>query len=171
VAQLGILLLISGSPLLSYDINTNALNEISDTCLGKTIIITNREDWDDEKIILAYRSQFIIEDVFKEMKDRSTGSWWPLFHWTDSKIRVHGLYCSIALLLRALAFRRVRQANISISMKRFLSELNDIREVINIYPRKRGQKNHRKQSVLTKFSELQEQIIKLLDLKKEETDF
>lgn len=83
--------------------------------------------YDQQKIIKAYRSQFIIEDVFKEKKDRSTGSWWPLYHWTDSKISVHGLYCTIALLLRALILRRVRQAGIGLSMKRVLAELDTIK--------------------------------------------
>ena len=102
-------------------------------------------NWDDVKVIQAYRGQFVIEEVFKEMKDRHTGSWWPLFHWTDSKIRVHGLYCTIALLLRALAYRRVTTgAGLSMSMKRMLSELNSIREVVNIFPKKRGQKIERR---------------------------
>jgi len=71
-------------PQLDYAIDTTALHELSQTWLGKNILITSRHDWDDAKIIEAYRSQFIIEDVFKEMKDRTTGSWWPLNHWTDS---------------------------------------------------------------------------------------
>jgi len=156
-----------GIPRLEYEPDSDAICELSDTYLGKNIIVTNREEWDDVKIILGYRSQFIIEDVFKEMKDRRTGSWWPLFHWTDSKIKVHGLYCSLALLLRALALRRAAQAGISISMNRFLSELNGIREVINIYPRKRRQKTERRQSVLTKTSKIQERIMAALGLDRE----
>jgi transposase len=158
----------AGIPLLSYELDSKALGELAETYLGKNIIITDREDWDDEAIISAYRSQFIIEDVFKEMKDRRTGSWWPLHHWTDSKIRVHGLYCSIALLLRALAFRRVRQAGLALSMPRFLSELDGIREVVNIYPKKRGQKNHATQTVLTETSDLQERLMEILGLRKNE---
>ena len=73
--------------------------------LGKTTIISSRLEWDAEEIIEAYHSQSIIEHVFREMKDRSTGTWWPLNHWTDQKIRVHGLYCTIAVLLRALIQR------------------------------------------------------------------
>ena len=57
-------------PRLEYTVDTSALSEFSDTCLGKTILITSRVDWNDERIILAYRSQYIIEDVFKELKDR-----------------------------------------------------------------------------------------------------
>ena len=157
-----------GVPRLSYELDSEALAELAQTYLGKNIIVTDREDWDNEAIISAYRSQFMIEDVFKEMKDRRTGSWWPLHHWTDSKIRVHGLYCSIALLLRALAFRRVRQAGINLSMPRFLSELDDIRKVAAIYPKKRGQKKQRTQIVLTKTSDLQDKLVEILGLKKDE---
>jgi len=51
-------------PTLEYELDTDKLQNLSDTYLGKNIIITNREDWDDDKIIKAYRSQFIIENVF-----------------------------------------------------------------------------------------------------------
>ncbi len=155
-------------PRLEYTVDTSALSELSDTCLGKTILITSRVDWDDARIILAYRSQYIIEDVFKEIKDRVTGSWWPINHWTDSNIRVHGLYCTIALLLRTLLLRRVKQAGLRLSMKRVLSELDAIREVVNIYPRKRNQKKEHKQTVLTKTSELQQRLMSILAIKKEE---
>lgn len=160
-----------GNLRMEYGINTEKLQQVADTYLGKNILITNRADWDNVKVIKAYRSQFVIEEVFKEMKDRNTGSWWPLFHWTDSKIKVHGLYCTIALLVRALAFRRVRQAGVQLSMKRMLSELNAIREVVNIYPRKRRQKVERKQTVLTKTSELQQKLISLLGLQKQPNAF
>jgi transposase len=160
-----------GIPRLSYEVDGEALQELSETYLGKNILITNRDDWDDASIICAYRSQYMIEAVFKEMKDRCTGSWWPLHHWTDSKIRVHALYCTLALLLRALALRRLRQEGLSLSMPRFLSELDAVREVVNIYPKKRGQKKARQQSVLTKTSELQDQILKILAIRKTDLAF
>jgi len=52
-------------------------------------------------------------------------------------------------------------------MKRMLSELNAIREVVNVYPRKRKQKVERQQTVLTKTSEIQQKLISILDLGKE----
>lgn len=160
-----------GVPRLSYEVDAEAFQALlSETCLGKTILITNRKDWDEASIISAYRSQFIIEGVFKEMKDRQTGSWWPLRHWTDSKIRVHALYCTIALLLRALALRRVSRAGLTLSMPRFLAELDTIREVINVYPKKRGKKVARRQTVLTKTSELQDWILTILGLSKDKIE-
>ena len=91
-----------------------------------------------------------------------------MHHWTDSKITVHGLYCTVALLIRALMFRRVRKAGLRLSMKRVLSELDAIREVVNIYPRKGRQKIERKQAVLSKLSEVQQQLMSILMINKEE---
>ena len=130
--------------------------------------MTSRDGWSEDKIILGYRSQYLIEDVFKQTKDRRTGSWWPLHHWTDSKIRVHGLYCTVAMLLRGLLLRRVRQAGIHISMKRLLRELEDIREVSNVYPRKSRQQAPPQQTVLSKTSELQDRLLSILPLARPE---
>lgn len=155
-------------PRLKYKVNTKALDRLTNTYLGKNILVTNRDQWSEEKIILAYRSQYLIEDVFKEMKDRRIGSWWPMHHWTDSKIRVHGLYCTIAMLLRGLLLRRIRRAGIDISMKRLLRELQEIREVINVYPRKRSQRAARRQTVLSRTNELQDRLLSILALQRPE---
>jgi transposase len=157
-----------GLPQLKYEVDTKALDRLTNTYLGKNILVANREEWSEEKIILAYRSQYLIEDVFKEMKDRRIGNWWPMCHWTDSKIRVHGLYCTIAMLLRGLLLRRIRRAGIDISMKRLLRELQEIREVINVYPRKRGQHAARQQTVLSKTTELQDRLLSILAIHRPE---
>jgi transposase len=67
-------------PQLDYDMDHDVIKHLSDTYLGKNVIVTDREQWDDDLIILAYRSQFHIENVFKNMKDCDIGSWWPLYH-------------------------------------------------------------------------------------------
>jgi transposase len=157
----------AGHPRLTYEINTNALNRIAETHLGKTILISNRTEWSDERIIEAYRSQFLIEAVFKEMKDRTTGSWWPLNHWTDSKVRVHGLYCSMAQLLRSVMWRRVRRAGLKLSLRQLLSDLNGIREVINLYPKKGKTQHQPQQTVLTRMSRRQQRLVEILGLERE----
>jgi transposase len=156
-------------PQLEYTIDHDVIKQLSDTSLGKNILVTDRHTWDDDQIIVAYRSQFHIEQVFKEMKDRDIGSWWPLYHWTDQKINVHGFYCTIAILLRALLHRRVKQAGIDMSMKRLLAELEAIKEVIVFYPKKRGAKTEPRHTVLSKTSELQQSLLSILHVKPEET--
>jgi len=158
---------IKSGPRLNYNFDSNALAEVSDTYLGKKIIITTRKDWGNDDIIDAYHSQYVIERIFRSMKDRNTGSWWPLFHWTDQKIQIHGLYCTIVVLLRALIYRRIKQSGIQLSVKRLLKELDEIREVVNIYKRTRCSKKERRQTVLTKMTEIQQNIVEILGFKQQ----
>ncbi len=154
------------APRLQYSANGEALQRLADTYLGKKLIVSNVTDRNTEELILAYHSQYVIEHVFREMKDRRTGTWWPLNHWTDSQIRVHGLYCTVAALLRAVSLRRLRQAGIKISMRRMLRELSSIREVVNVRPAK-GRRRQRTQTVLSKTNEVQRKLLKALELKGE----
>jgi transposase len=154
----------AGVPQLDYQADATAQQELADTYLGKTLLITGHQEWTDAQVIRAYRSQFVIEEIFHEMKDRRIGTWWPLRHWTDSKIQVHGLYCTIAVLLRALLWRRARLAGLRLSMADLLAKLGQIQQVINVYPAKRAGQSVTEQSVLTKRDETQEKLIEILGL-------
>ncbi|MFW5657399.1 MAG: IS1634 family transposase, partial [Bacteroidota bacterium] len=153
-------------PLIQYSIDGEEFAKLSDTYLGKKILFTDNHDWKTEDIMLAYHGQHIIEDIFKETKDRKTGCWWPLNHWTDQKIKVHGLYCSITLLMRAVMIKKVREENINLSMSRLHESLKGIKQVINIYPKQkgRGNKKERKTRTLTKMDEIQEKLFELFEM-------
>ncbi len=153
-----------GAPQLSYEADLAAQQKLGDTCLGKTLLLTGHDQWTDAQVIRAYRSQFVIEEIFHEMKDRRIGAWWPLHHWTDSKIQIHGLYCTIALLLRALLWRRARQAGVRLSMAGLLEKLGQLRQVINIFQAKRGGQPSPEQAVLTKRDQTHEKLIEILGL-------
>jgi transposase len=155
---------VAARPRLSYQIDAAAQQQLQDTYLGKTLLITGHKEWSDAQVIRAYRSQFVIEEIFHEMKDRHIGAWWPLHHWTDSKIQVHGLYCTIALLLRALLWRRARQAGLRLSMSGLLEKLGQLRQVINVFPAKRARQPKPEQEVLTKRDETQNRLIEILGL-------
>ena len=151
-------------PLLSYHTDAATQQQLQDTYLGKTLLITGHKQWSDAQVIRAYRSQFVIEEIFHEMKDRHIGAWWPLHHWTDSKIQVHGLYCTIALLLRALLWRRARQAGLRLSMSGLLEKLGQLRQVINVFPAKHAGQSKPEQAVLTQRDETQNRLIEILGL-------
>jgi hypothetical protein len=53
-------------------------------------------------------------------------------------------------------------------MKRLLAELDDIKEVVLLYPRKRGAKTTPQHTVLSKTSELQQSLLSILHVKLEE---
>jgi transposase len=150
-------------PSLSYSLNTTAYEELADRYLGKTLIITDHHDWTTENIILTYRSQASIEECFKHMKDRKIGMWWPMFHWTDQMICVHGFYCSLALLLRALIMKRVEEAGIGMSMTTLHEKLSGIREVLNVFHKRSHPQTTR--SVVSKMDSVQKQLFNLFDMK------
>jgi transposase len=164
LVQITVTLNSGAVPQLSYQAAPAAQQKLRDTYLGKTLLITDHKEWSDVQVMRAYRSQFVIEEIFHEMKDRHSGAWWPLHHWTDSKIQVHGLYCTMAVLLRALLWRRARQAGLRLSMSGLLKNLGQIRQVINVYSAKRASKPGAEQVVLTKRDETQEKLIEILGL-------
>lgn len=122
-----------GNLQLSWRLDTRAYRQLKQRVLGKRILFTDQEAWSTEEIIAAYRSQFHVENAFRRMKDPAFVSWSPMWHWTDSKIRVHALYCLLALILAGLLQRRLFEGGIPLSVDRMLSELNDIHEIENFF--------------------------------------
>jgi transposase len=161
----------AGVPRLAYQADPASQERLADTYLGKTLLITAHQQWTDAQVIRAYRSQFVIEEIFHEMKDRHIGAWWPLHHWTDSKIQIHGLYCTIAVLLRALLWRRARQAGLRLSMAGLLDKLGQIQQVINVYAARRAGRPVAEQPVLTKRDEVQAKLIEILGLQIPKSSF
>ena len=82
----------------------------------------------------------------------------------DVYVRSSGLYCTIAVLLRALLWRRARQAGVRLSMAGLLEKLGQIQEVINVYPARRAGRPVTEQPVLTKRDEIQAKLIEILEL-------
>jgi transposase len=158
-----------GLPGLEYRVEAEALARLSDTLLGKNILVTSQQTWSDAQVIEAYRSQFLIEEIFQQMKDRDLGCWWPMFHWTDAKIEVHGLYCTVALLLRAMVGRQAREAGVDLPLSRLWAELEQVREVVNVYEARRGQKEPVRQAVLSKLTAMQKRLVEVLRLGVEST--
>lgn len=125
---------------LEYRLDDKALKELKDVRLGKTILFTDREDMRPSEIILAYREQWRLEDVFRQMKNPSWVSFKPLGHWTDHKIRVHAFYCFAALVFSSLLVKKTKQLGIKMSVHRILENLKFMREATVYYPKKRGKK-------------------------------
>ena len=87
-----------------------------------------------------------------------------MFHWTDSKIRVHAFYCVIALLLTSLLQRDLAKKGEAVSANRLLQELGGIRETLVVYPRRQGQRKFPAVTCLTRRNPLQERLFSLLNL-------
>lgn len=147
-------------PQLTYRTDTAALCRLVGTQLGKTLLFTDNDDWTDEEIVLGYRAQHHIESAFRDMKNPHFLGWSPMFHWTDTKIRVHAFYCVLALLLVSLLQRTLHGHGIEVSLTRLMELLGSIQEVLLLY---RGQPGQRDPRTATCLSGLMDEPQRLFD--------
>jgi transposase len=158
-----------GNLALTYRTDEHALERLIETTLGKRILFSDNHEWTTEEIILAYRSQHHVEAAFRTMKNPYFVGWEPMYHWTDQKIRVHALYCVIALTLAGLLHREVRRAGLELGLEAILQELSSIREVLNLYTPTPGKAGHLRASTTyteeTPTSRHLAEIFQLNDLK------
>jgi transposase len=125
--------------------------------LGKQILVTNRHEWDSVEIVRAYRRLTRTEHLFRIAKSRP-GVWWPLYHWTDSKIRVHALYCFLALVLLAILRLELHQGGVPVGVDRAVGKLKQIDEAVVVYS------NGAADRTLTELDDLQREIVRATGL-------
>jgi len=121
-------------PRLRYEVDHAALQTLVEKRLGRTVLLSAHTDWSAAQTIEGYRSLARIEEVFKNMKNIQFLHWQPAWHWTDQKLRVHALYCVLALLLATLARKTAAEHGCELSLPALLEELTHIREVAILYP-------------------------------------
>jgi len=152
-----------GVPTLSWRTDHEALARLTHRLFGKTILFSDRDEWTDEQLVLGYRAQSKIEDVFKLMKHPQYLRWQPQWHWTDSKVRVHAFTCVLAVTLCSLLQRTVAQRGMHISIPKMLEELCGIHETTLLYP---GPTSRRTvvQHILADLTPTQQRLLRLLDI-------
>jgi len=119
---------------LQFDVDTAALNRLMTQRLGRTILMTNRLDWSPEPVVAGYSGQQSIERVFRGFKDGDWLNWGPMYHWTDSKIRVHAFYCMLGISLLNYVRSQVQKACPQITIEQLKDELADIMQFVLLYP-------------------------------------
>ena len=65
---------------------------------GRTVVFTDRKDWDNEKIVRAYFARSAQEQDFHVLKDVLLMPVMPIFHRRDRRIKVHAFLCVVGLL-------------------------------------------------------------------------
>jgi transposase len=158
-----------GKLMLDYAIDQEAFRQLRRNILGKRLLFTDNAAWSDEQIVEGYRGQHHVERAFRDLKDPALIQFNPLFHWTDSKIRVHAFSCVLALTLVGLLHRQVVQAGVDISRARLLEELKQVRVVTNLYSPAPGNPQlaagrPRTETVLSERTDLQQRLCTFLQL-------
>lgn len=128
----------SNHVLFKYLINNDKFDHIKEETLGKTIIFTNNHDWPSGDIVSAYRSQYHVENAFRELKNVDHMSYRPIRHFTDNNIRVHSFYCILSLLLTSIFQLEVDKLGYKMSKINILTQFSELQQVINLYSLVKG---------------------------------
>ena len=118
----------NGSPSFTYYLDQEEFERLKTEVLGRKILITNRHDWTNEEIILAYRGQSKVEQAFENLKNPFHLAVRPQYHWTDQKIKAHILICIIGYLLTISAYTKAKKkASYQKNISNFMDDLRNIR--------------------------------------------
>jgi transposase len=152
-----------GGKRLVFQVDHAALQELLTHRLGRTLLATNRLDWTPEQVVAAYAGQQQIERVFRGLKEGDWLNWQPLYHWTDSKIRVHAFYCLLGLSLLHYVHRQAQAFWPSITIEELQKELQQIQQFVLLYPAQ-GAGPYRTATVLSTQSLIQKGLTETLGL-------
>jgi len=123
-----------GQGRLQWSVDEEELRRLHEERFGKQVLMTDRHDWTDAEIILAYRGQSHVEEAFRQLKDPDHLAVRPQFHWTDQKVQVHTFLCLLAYLLARLVELEARQAGWRGGLDALLEELANIRLAMVLQP-------------------------------------
>jgi len=149
---------------LQFDFDNGAFLKLLANRLGRTLLLTNRMDWTAEQVVAGYSDQQQIEQVFRGLKDGDWLGWGPMYHWTDTKIRVHAFYCMLGISMLKYIHRQAQPAWPGLSMENLLDELRQIQQFILLYPPQGEKGPHRAAVVLSKQTIPQQQLARVLGL-------
>ena len=124
----------SGPWNLQFDVDTAALHRLMTERLGRTMLMTNRMNWTAEQVVGGYGGQQQVEKIFRGLKDGDWLNWGPMYHWTDSKIRVHAFYCMLGISLLNYLHAQVQKVCPQITVEQLKDELEDITQFVLLYP-------------------------------------
>jgi transposase len=119
---------------LQFDFDNAAFDRLLARRWGRTTLLTNRLDWSAEQVVTGYSGQQQIERVFRGLKDGDWLGWGPMYHWTDSKIRVHAFYCMLGISLLQYIHKKAQAAWAGLSMEQLLEELGQMQQFALLYP-------------------------------------
>ena len=150
---------------LSFQVDHPALQQLWSQRLGRTVLLTNRLDWTAEQVVAGYSGQQQIERVFRGLKDGEWLGWGPMYHWTDSKIRIHAFYCILGISLLQYLHRQSQNVWPGLSVEQFLEELRQIQQFVLLYPPLGDKGPNRVATVLSKQTLAQQALAESLGLK------
>jgi transposase len=119
----------SGRSNLNFQLEQGQLNH-SVMQFGKSMLITDREDWEAPEICRTFMERCIIDASDPQAQSTTHVTLMPLYHWTDSKVLVHMFVCVAALTYLALFNQRLMDAGLPLSPREAILEMRSLSTAI-----------------------------------------
>ena len=87
-----------------------------------------------------------------------------MYHWTDSKIRVHAFYCMLGISLLQYLHKQAETVWPGLSVEQLLEELRQIQQFVLLYPPQGEKGPNRVATVLSKRTLPQQSLADVLNL-------
>jgi transposase len=99
---------------------------------GKSIIITDNNDWATDEIVKANLDRWQIELQFRQSKDEDHVCTMPIRHWTDGQIRCHLFTCVAAITYIRLLERILKNNKIQMTGAEAIEKMKTLHSVLMI---------------------------------------
>jgi transposase len=125
--------------------------------MGKTVIHTDRMDWQPEEICDLAVDRGLLGDSPNRPQTLFQSALTPQYHWTDSKIPIHVFVCMVALTYLCFLNQRLKQAGLLFNAKEAIEEMRSLKTAIFLLS-----EDAKPQRLFEEPSELHSQIIQAL---------
>ncbi len=112
---------------LTHWIDVKAEREKADG-FGRTVIFTDRKEWDNERIARTYFARSAMEEDYHVLKDTLLFPVMPMYHRFDGRIRAHVFMCVMGLLFyRYIQWKVEKAGGGRVPIGRLAAQLSRIR--------------------------------------------
>ena len=118
---------------LRFDVDMVQFQRLIGERFGRTVLVTNRDSWSAAEVVEAYGRQQHVERVFRGLKGGGWLGWSPAYHWTDSKLQVHGFYCMLGVSLLQYLHRRAQAVWPGLTLEGMRTELQQVQQIDLLY--------------------------------------
>jgi hypothetical protein len=91
------------APTLTFAVNVAKRRQLERKRLGRRVLCTDQHDWSTTRLVLAFRGQWKVEELFRRAKKGAVAPWGPSHQWADSSLRLHTFCTVVGLTLVSLA--------------------------------------------------------------------
>ena len=149
---------------LNFQTDLNTLNGLIGERFGRTVLMTNQDDWSAAQVVEAFGRQQHLERLFTSLQEGGLVGWSPDSRWTDSKLKVHAFYCMLGVSLLHYLHRKAQADWAELTPEELCEELRQVKQIDVRFPSDRKGAKPRVVTVMSSQSPEQKALAEALKI-------